>query len=87
MFADIDLRALADMTSSERAFLSVYLAKPSSVADLEKRFRKVRRVLSGKGEDSPSSAAEGQAPSAVRPALTPMPGTLAGTSPPFERIA
>jgi len=58
MFADIDLRALADMASSERAFLSVYLAKPSSAAGLEKRFRKVRRVLSGKGEDSPSSAAE-----------------------------
>ncbi|MHC5055839.1 MAG: baeRF10 domain-containing protein [Planctomycetota bacterium] len=58
MFADVDLRALAEMTSPERAFLSVYLAKPSSAADLEKRFRKVRRVLSGRGEDRPSSPAE-----------------------------
>lgn len=69
MFADVDLRALAEISSHERAFLSVYLARPSSAADLEKRFRRVRRVLSGKGEDSPSSGAEGQAPSAVRPAL------------------
>jgi len=69
MFADLDLRSLAEMSSSERAFLSVYLSRPSSVADLEKRFRRIRRVLSGKGEDAPSSRAEGQAPSDVRPAL------------------
>ena len=69
MFADVDLRKLAEMSSAERAFLSVYLSRPSSVADLEKRFGRIRRVLSGKGEDAPSSPAEGQAPSDVRPAL------------------
>jgi len=42
-----DLRKLAEMTAPERAFLSVYLAGPQSMADLEKRFQKVRRVLKG----------------------------------------
>ena len=44
-FADFDLRQLAEVTAPERAFLSVYLAGPRSVADLEEKFRKARRVL------------------------------------------
>ena len=47
MFADIDLRKLAETSGPERAFLSVYLATPQSVAGLEKRFQKLRRVLKG----------------------------------------
>jgi len=58
MFADVDLRTLAEMSSSERTFPSVYLAKPSSVADLDKRLRRIRRGLSRKGEDAPSSPAD-----------------------------
>jgi hypothetical protein len=45
MFADIDLRRLAEMTAPERAFLSVYLAGPRSAGELEKRFQKMRRVF------------------------------------------
>jgi hypothetical protein len=45
MFADIDLRKLAEMTAPERAFLSVYLAGPRSAAELENKFQKMRRVL------------------------------------------
>ena len=46
-FGDVDLRLLADITAPERAFLSVYLAGPQSVPNLEGRFQKSRRVLSG----------------------------------------
>lgn len=49
MFADVDLRELAKKTAPERAFLSVYLAGPQSVPELEKRFQKRRRVLKGGG--------------------------------------
>ena len=45
MFADVDLRELAELTAPERAFLSVYLASPDSVSSLEKRLAKLRRVL------------------------------------------
>ncbi len=45
MFADIDLRKLAEMTASERAFLSVYLAAPQSLKSLEKQFQRIRRAL------------------------------------------
>ena len=45
MFADIDLRELAEVTASERAFLSVYLAGPRSVATLEKELKRLRRAL------------------------------------------
>ncbi len=31
MFAEVDLRELAEMTALDRAFLSVYLAGPRSV--------------------------------------------------------
>ena len=45
MFSDVNLRKLTEMTSPERTFLSVFLAGPQSVAGLESRFQKVRRVL------------------------------------------
>ena len=47
MPANTDLRELAEMTAPERAFLSVYLARPRSVAELDRRFKAVRRVLKG----------------------------------------
>ena len=51
MSVDVDLRKLAEMTAPERAFLSVYLAGPTSAGELKKRFRKVRRVLKGGGAE------------------------------------
>ena len=51
MFADVDLRKLAEMTAQERVFLSVYLAGPPSAKELEKRFQKVRSVLRGGGAE------------------------------------
>ncbi|MCK4625846.1 MAG: hypothetical protein KAV00_11080, partial [Phycisphaerae bacterium] len=47
MFADVDLRKLAEVTAPERAFLSVYISGPKSAAELEKKFQKIRRVLKG----------------------------------------
>jgi len=47
MFADVDLRELAEITAPGRAFLNVYLSSPRSVAELEKKFEKLRRVLKG----------------------------------------
>jgi len=47
MFTDVDLRQLAELTAPERAFLSVYLARPRSVAELDRRLKAVRRVLKG----------------------------------------
>ena len=40
-----DLKKLAEMSTSERAFLSVYLAGSHSVSGLEKKFEKIRRLL------------------------------------------
>ena len=42
-----DLRKLSEMTAPDRAFLTVCIARPGSVSELEKRFRQVRRVLKG----------------------------------------
>lgn len=47
MGVNVDLRELSGMTAPERAFLSVYLAGPRSVGELEKRFERIRRVLRG----------------------------------------
>ena len=47
MFADIDLRKLAEMAAPERAFFCVYVVGPRSAGELEKRFQKMRRVLKG----------------------------------------
>ena len=40
-----DLKELAELSASERAYLTVYLAGPHSVAGLEKRFDTMRRLL------------------------------------------
>jgi len=40
-----DLKKLAEMPTAERAFLSVYLASPHSVDELEKKFERIRRLL------------------------------------------
>jgi len=48
---DLDLKKLAALRTSGRAFLSVFLAGPQSVADLEKRLSKVHRVLKGGGPE------------------------------------
>ena len=45
MFADVDLRKLAELAGPERAFLSVYLAGPESVPGLARKFQKTRRIL------------------------------------------
>lgn len=49
MFADIDLRELADMKAPERAFLSLYIAGRHSMINLEKRLHKVRNMFQGSG--------------------------------------
>jgi peptide chain release factor subunit 1 len=45
MLALSDLKKLAEMPTAERAFLSVYLAGPHSVDELEKKFERIRRLL------------------------------------------
>ena len=45
MFADVDLRELAEMTGPERAFLTVYISEPRAVKGLNKRFQRLRRAL------------------------------------------
>lgn len=47
MFADLDLRKLSGLTSPDRAFLSVYLNGPKSLAKMEQKFQKMRKVLVG----------------------------------------
>lgn len=46
-----DLKELAEMSTSERAFLSVYLAGPHSVAGLEKKFERIRHLLRTGGSE------------------------------------
>ena len=45
MFADVDLRELSELTAPDRAFLSIYLAGPSSVDDLESQIARLSRSL------------------------------------------
>ena len=47
MFADINLRKLAEMTTLKRTFLSVYISGPHSATDIKNRFKKLRRALKG----------------------------------------
>ncbi len=49
MFSLRELKKLAALTAPDRAFLSVYLAGPASVAELEKKFAQLRRLLLGDG--------------------------------------
>lgn len=51
MFADIDLARLSDITSAERACLSLYVASPTSLDDLDKRINRVRAALKRDGGD------------------------------------
>jgi len=51
MSANVNLRKLAEITAPERAFLSVYLSGPHSVPELERKFRRIRRVLRGGGPE------------------------------------
>jgi len=46
-----DLKKLAEMSTSERAFLSVYLAGPHSTAGLEKKCERIRRLLKTGGPE------------------------------------
>jgi rubrerythrin len=46
MFSDIDLRALAELSGPERAFVSLYLSGQDAMQSLEQRVRKVRAMLS-----------------------------------------
>jgi peptide subunit release factor 1 (eRF1) len=52
MFADIDLSKLSDISTAERSCLSVYLASPQSVHDLDRHLERVQRVLKREGEKS-----------------------------------
>ena len=51
MLALSDLKKLAEMPTAERAFLSVYLAGPHSVDELEKKFERIRRLLKTGGTE------------------------------------
>jgi peptide chain release factor subunit 1 len=46
-----DLKKLAEMSTPERAFLSVYLAGPHSTAGLEKKCERIRRLLKTGGPE------------------------------------
>ena len=54
MFGDVDLRKLAEMTSPDRAFLTVCLSGPRAVRELDRTFRNLRRALSG-GDAGPDT--------------------------------
>jgi peptide chain release factor subunit 1 len=47
MFANVDLKKLAEMTAPERTYLSVYIAGAHSLGDMEKKFHKIRSMLKG----------------------------------------
>lgn len=51
MFADIDLAKLSEVSASERACLSLYVASPTSLGDLDKRIRRVQSALKRDGGD------------------------------------
>lgn len=45
MFADIDLRELAELTSPDRCFLSLYMESPGSLESMEQSIRKMSKAL------------------------------------------
>ncbi|GAH67000.1 unnamed protein product, partial [marine sediment metagenome] len=51
MFSDVDLRKLAEMTAPDRAFLTVCLASPRSLRELDRKLRRIRRALTGGGPE------------------------------------
>jgi len=56
MFADIDLRDLAEISGLVRAFLSIYLATPKSAVNLEHDLKRMRRVLKGSESEKDEQA-------------------------------
>ncbi len=52
MFADIDLSRLSGISTPERTCLSVYLASPKSVYDLDRGLERAKQVLRRTGEKS-----------------------------------
>ncbi|MCD4785090.1 MAG: hypothetical protein K8T10_14845 [Candidatus Eremiobacteraeota bacterium] len=51
MKTKIDLRKLAGMTSSDRAFLSLYLSGSDSLEKMKKRIHNIRKLLKGKPDE------------------------------------
>lgn len=51
MLQDIDIRKLAKMSSSDRAFLSIYLTDPENLKQLDKILDNAKKLLKGKSED------------------------------------
>ncbi len=51
MFADVDLRKLAEMTAPDRAFLTICLASPRSVREMDRALKRIRRALTGGGPE------------------------------------
>ncbi len=47
MLANIDLRHLSEISTEDKAFLSLYISSPASLPNLEKRFEQIRRILKG----------------------------------------
>lgn len=45
MLSNIDLRKLSDMATSEKTCLSIYLASPDSLKQLERKFQAIRKAL------------------------------------------
>ena len=50
MFSTLDLRALADLSATERSFLSVYLSGPAAARNLDKKLARRRRALADAGD-------------------------------------
>ena len=46
MLHDVDVRKLSEQTARDRVFLSVYLANPTSVRNLDKKFTRLRNAIS-----------------------------------------
>lgn len=46
-----EIRELAELSATSRAFLSVFLSDPDAVKGLESRLRRMRKALDGEGED------------------------------------
>jgi peptide chain release factor subunit 1 len=60
MFADIDLRKLAELEAPDRAVLTVYLGSPQSLDDLSTHLGKLRKLLKSEARDDPDIRDERQ---------------------------
>jgi len=45
MFANIDLKQLSEISTTDKTFLSLYISNPGSLHNLERNFKQIRRVL------------------------------------------